>query len=111
MSVLMKNEQMIAGLVPSWQSLPTATGSTAVSLPSDWNELQIDVYYSNVHIPLYFNRAWLETQNVVRGGYYMNSTYTCAVSVNVTTTTATLNLLYQNNADHLSEGNLKILWR
>ena len=95
----------------SWHTLETATGSTAVSLPSDWNELQMDVYYSNVHVPLYFNRAWLETQNVVRSGYYMNSTYNAAVSVTINTTTATLNLLYQNNADHLSEGKLKILWR
>ena len=95
-----------------WKSLGSASGTNTISLPSGWKELNMCVYISNVYIPLFISRSWLESStNYVRGGYYSSSQYNLGTTVVVSSGSAYIQKIDQNGSDVTSNGKLKILYR
>lgn len=93
-------------VVTEWISLGSKTGDTSIDLPSSFSELLCDVRLSGsnqYHITIIIPYNALTTSS--RGfhqGYYNTASNNAGARINATTTTATLNAVYQNGSNILS---------
>ena len=99
----------------NWKLYSTTTGTGTTSLPTDYNELYIEISSNNQTDPvlsIYVPKASLTSSNrTFRTGYYFNSGVHGAVASVITLTTYRTADLYISGAAHNSNALNKIYYR
>ena len=97
----------------SWTLGGTLTGSTSQTVPSGATELYFLIKAennTNVSFPIYV--PVIPTSTIrMNSGYYMNSSYQCRVSVDVSTTSFAMSYVYVNASNKLSTSKMDWYYR
>lgn len=103
-----------AGGLPSWTSLGTQTGTTAIALPNSFNELMVEVDTANAgSFQFYFIRDMLSSTNKEFGnGSYISINNCCQVHVNVSLSSTSIAYVYVNGENNVtSTSSIKVWYR
>lgn len=97
-----------------WEYVGDATGSTSLSLPSEYNELYVECAISggsgtvNFQIP---KIALSSTTKAYSGGRYDSAASFVSVAISINTTSVSLAVVKGNMGDNLSDSVLKVWYR
>lgn len=99
----------------SWQSLGTATGTTALNIPSGATDIMAVVQYNDTPTFFDFNIATgflsASAQRTFTTGYYLNSTSYALAQIIATSTWIKLGAVYINGASFTSTSHLMVRYR
>ena len=104
----------INSYIAEWTSLGTQTGTTAIALPNDFNELMVEVNTANAgNFQFYFIRDMLSSTNKEYGnGSYISINNCCQVHVNVSLSSTSIAYVYVNGENNItSTSSIKAWYR
>ena len=95
----------------AWAVVGATTGGTAVSIPGDISEIEVDVQYgsSNLYFPFHFIKDQLaQAAKNFTIGYYINATTTGFCQVLVSSDSIKVNALYISGTDHTTSARMRV---
>lgn len=98
----------------TWKLLGTKTGTTAINLPSAFNELLVTVSLGNTTVILTLSIPYLDLESSdrqYRGGYATTTTNLVYISVTASKTSINLGHVQNNGSDVTSASTIKVYYR